>query len=226
MSDWKKDVFRQKSLWQVYQISRKSFPRRGSSKAIFSIFLLLGLAFTVWGAFFGKNVYTIGQSAQLVHDVVDGCFVFALSILGFLVAGFSIFASVTKVDLFILLAQLPYKNEGKETGLSRLQFIFFNFLNVFSIYLWLLAFCLFVKIGFSPQSPVTRASEMLSTLYPIVVLTINFFAASLLTVWLIDALLRLKAFIWNLYQAVLLSIVTEAELLDRKAQTDTKDSVD
>lgn len=224
MSDWKKDVFAQKSLWHVYRLSAKCFPRRASNTVILLFFIAVGFAFTLWGATYGDSYYTINESAELVHDLVAGAFILSLSILGFLVAGFSIFASVTKVDLFILLAQLPYKNNDKITGLSRLQFIFFNFLNVFSVYLGLLALCLFISLGFSDQSPLTRASEVMTNIYPNAARTFNFLVASILMVWLVDALLRLKAFIWNLYQAVLLSIVTEAELLERKNQKKSDES--
>ena len=165
-----------------------------------------------------NHVYDIDHTADFVHSVSDVSLVFSLSVLGFLIAGFSIFASITKVDLFITLASIPYKRNETETGLNRLQFIFFNFMNVFSVYFILLAMALFVRLGYSEGSPLSIFGSFLASEYPNACMVVNIIASSVFLIILTEALLRLKSFIWNLYQSVLLVIVTSDEIAKNKNQ--------
>lgn len=210
--DWKKQVFGQKGLWEVYWLTRKTIPSTRANRAWFwgTSTFFFGLA--LWGSLYGPQYYGLHETATFVIAVANLEFPVALAILGFLITGFAIFASVTNRKLFSTLAQIPYKPDGVPTGISRLQFVFFNFLNAFSVYISLLAITAVLLLAFSPASPLDRLNSAFSSAFPRIAMTTNFFAMGFLIVWFVSAFLRLKSFVWNLYQAVLLSIVTEDEI--------------
>lgn len=214
--DWKKELFKQKSLLQIFLDSSRFLPRNPSNTRIVLGILLFTAAAQLTAYLLPDRIYGIEHTAEFVHSVSDVSLVFALSVLGFLIAGFSIFASITKVELFIALASVPYKKNETETGLNRLQFIFFNFINVFSVYFVLLAMALFVSLGYSNGSPLSTFGSLLASKYPNACMLVNIAASSVYLMVLTEAVLRLKSFIWNLYQSVLLVIVTSDEIAKNK----------
>ena len=212
---WEEKIFREKSLWDVYSKSRKIFPRKKFNRAVILIWIVCSIILTLSNYLFEFDNFQVQESANFVHLIADVGLTLSLSILGFLIAGFSIFASVTKTELFILLAEIPYKRESSDTGISRLQFIFFNFLNVFSVYLLLLSICLIIDLFFSLSSPLRILADSIASINPKFAHVGNCLVASIGGLVLIEALLQLKSFVWNLYQAVLLAIATDHELKKR-----------
>lgn len=209
---WKDKLFEDKSLWDIYKKSQKWIRRRASNQIIVIISILLLLIITIASLLDFPPGYNLKQSFLFAHKIADVGFTLSLGILGFLVAGFAVFASVTKAELFIILAQLPHKEDGRDTDLSGLQFIFFNFMNVFSIYIVLLIFSLFVDIGFSEGSPIRIVADHLASTYPKLAHFGNTLVSCVLLMGVIEAMLRLKSFVWNMYQSVLISIAAEHEL--------------
>ncbi|WP_422040644.1 hypothetical protein [Roseibium sp.] len=210
--DWKKQVFRQKSLWEVYTLSRAELPKPIFNSAVFWISAFVLSVVFVWSIGIGHEVYSLSEALTLTQTVANSGFVLAVGILGFLIAGFSIFASVTKDELFITLAKIPYR----KSSINRLQFVFFNFLNVFTVYVGLLAICLFSIILFSEQSPLIRLITFAAPDYQQFAVPILFLVVCSIMQWILSAILKLKSFIWNLYQTVLVTIATESELQDQK----------
>jgi hypothetical protein len=147
-----------------------------------------------------------------IREVADAGFAFTTAILGFLIAGFAIFASITKPGVFILLAKLDHKKEG----ISRLQFIFFNFLLVFIHFLTFLGLCLMVKVTLYSGGPLSGALRWVAESRQLVIVIGASLMFAIMTAWLIFLLMLLKSFIWNLYQAVLVTILTEAELTEQE----------
>lgn len=207
IDDWSKKLDEQSSLLSVFLESEKSIPKsKGNRTTVFLVFLLSTILVIV-GSIFGD--YGISESYDLIHQVSNLGFQFSIGILGFLVAGFSVFASITRPQLFILLAKIKYD----ETNITRFQYIFFIFLNVFTIYLILLSTSLSVSIFFSNSSPLYYLGAILSEKYPRTCMCINGIGLVLIISLLTEAIVRLKSFIWNLYQAIIVVIATE-EILD------------
>lgn len=219
--DWQERATKENSLGEVYWKARKvGSTRRNSGVAVF-VFLLFGLL-TGLDWYFDLNVLTLGTLSNLVTQVAEIGFVLTTAILGFLIAGFSIFASITRPEIFAGLAKLDHK----DTGLSRLQFIFFNFLLVFIHYLAFLAVSVFLKLA-APLAPalVHEAAQHVASIdeivwWPAVVL------AALLLGWLTFLMMLLKSFIWNIYQAVLLVIVTGDAILDLEQKAANSEATD
>ncbi len=126
----------------------------------------------------------------------------AVSILGFLIAGFSIFATMTKPSIFRLLAM--YKSGGR--SISEFKFVFYNFLYIFVHYMVLLAFGIFVVFSTTNQSPIWFIADKLDPNPVIDIDMIAGFFASAFVSYVFFCILLLKSFVWNLYQAIVFAI--------------------
>lgn len=106
----------------------------------------------------------------------------------------------------------------KNSGISRLQFIFFNFLLVFIHYLSFLAVSIFLDLVLPLAPSAVAKIQQWTGLSDIVIWWISIGLAGLLLGWLAFLIMLLKSFIWNIYQAVLVVIVTGDQIadLDRK----------
>lgn len=209
---WKEELFDEKNLWQVYVRARRLTGSKFNHWAT-RLGTLLILVTISYGMYFSEpRLITPTDIIAWVREWSSTGISFATSTLGFLIAGFSIFASVTNKKLFIALAHLDYR----DTGVSRLKFIFFNFIVVFLHYLSFLGLCLFVKLFFGPSGPLSLIVQDAIGGCLRLEETLVLISALIIGTWFIAIVLMLKSFIWNLYQAVLLAIATEAEFIDRR----------
>jgi hypothetical protein len=208
-ADWRSDIFRQKSLWQVYSLSRVALPRPVSSQIVESFAAFMIGASLVFAPFIGDPPYQSDDALKFLRWSSNQSFTFALGVLGFLIAGFAIFASITKANIFIALACVPYFAYDK---INNLQYVFFNFLNVFTVYIGLLIFVLIVQFSTADGSPILHIfakSKIHSDNLTIqTIQACTFFICT----WTVIAILRLKSFIWSLYQTVLFVIAMEDEM--------------
>lgn len=201
--DWRDKVTAEKSLFEVYRKARKI----GSTRSNFIVAAVIFVGFfaiAIADFYLCLGIFPINALAKLIGQLADIGFVLTTAILGFLIAGFSIFSSITRPEIFAALAKLDHRG----SGLSRLQFIFFNFLLVFVHYLAFLAASITVKLGAPFAAALASAVETYWHLpnsafwWGIVVVS------ALLLAWLVFLIMLLKSFIWNIYQAVLVVIVT------------------
>ena len=143
---WKEELFDEKNLWQVYVRARRLTGSKFNHWAT-RLGTLLILVTISYGMYFSEpRLITPTDIIAWVREWSSTGISFATSTLGFLIAGFSIFASVTNKKLFIALAHLDYR----DTGVSRLKFIFFNFIVVFpalSVILRVVSFCEVIFLG-------------------------------------------------------------------------------
>ncbi len=217
--DWQERATKEKSLGEVYWKARKvASTRRNLGVAVLVTLLFGTLAVLDW--YFDLEMLASSVLKGMASQIADIGFALTTAILGFLIAGFSIFASITRPEIFAGLAKLNHK----DSGLSRLQFIFFNFLLVFIHYLAFLAVSIVLKLGL-PLSP-----TVVDAVSPHVVSTDKVFwwsavaLVALLLGWLAFLIMLLKSFIWNIYQAVLVVIVTGDAIvgLEKKASVSTE----
>jgi hypothetical protein len=213
--NWQDRLISEKSLFAVYRKARKVASAPINARLAWGVFVVMVLALAA-NAWFGMPVAPYRSLIAGIREVADAGFAFTTAILGFLIAGFAIFASITKPGVFILLAKLDHKKEG----ISRLQFIFFNFLLVFIHFLTFLALCLIVKVTLYSGGPLSGALRWVAENRQIVIVIGASFMFAVMTAWLVFLLMLLKSFIWNLYQAVLVTILTEAELTEQEAARD------
>jgi hypothetical protein len=199
------DLLREKSLWDVYLLSWKlRFPW-----GCFVPSVLLALLLFFYSAFISEETIDFAHQAKLI---VDFGFGYAASILGFLIAGFTVFVSLTNPRLFVKMSTV-----GREgSSLSWLKETFAIFMHVFAHYFSFLVALILVKLltlpgGIVPHLVLTYASDPVEWKRLISTTGLAFFGG-----WLFYVSLLLGRFIFNTYHTCMLSIAVEGEDLIEK----------
>lgn len=205
IANWKQDVFSEKTLSQVL---RASIGVVGSPyDAAIAIFLtLVGVGLGAMSTFYWQVTAAADEIARVVQvwSLVSASF--AAAILGFLIAGFSIFATMTEKRLFHDLSKI--KSNGRK--ISDFKFIFYNFLYVFIQYLIYLGISLVVCFMFVEGSPVWFAASLIPQSFEVEVKFAALTFAVTFGVYSLYALLLLRSFIWSMYQSLLVAIFADA----------------
>jgi hypothetical protein len=182
---------------------------------VFSVTVLLLGA----NAFTGMIFVSILTLQKAINSVADIGFTFTSTMLGFLISGFAIFASISKPEVLIVLARTDYKNPR----ISELQFIFFNFILVFIHYIIFLGACVIIKIVSGDSGPLPKGLDLANAYSEAIGCALASTLLAALLSWLAFVTLLLKSFIWNLYQSVLITIQIE-DLLKQTPSTKVSDS--
>ena len=185
------DLTKEKSLWKIYLYSRKI-------KTTFfnKIILITSTILLVSYAFYIEPNTTLMLSK--LRNIAEISLGFSVSILGFLIAGFTIFATLTKPYMLLKMMDIQHN----DSGLPYLKYNFFAFIRVFIFYLSISSIFL-VVILFGDKNGVF--SKIINSLpgadisRPIVI-RIVYIVLSLCTIYL---LLLLKTFIFNIYSIVM-----------------------
>lgn len=181
----------EKSLWDVYKQSRKILPSKLQYFTVLGSMLILGV-----NAFF-----LVDNDAALLKDIrkwAEMGFNFGITTLGFLIAGFTIFATLSKPKM--MLAMMDHKN--KETGLPTLKHNFFAFMKVFISYISVSLGYLFIVLFGQPDGFIGNIIDLMpNTICIKALLTkVTYFIVGGGFVYL---LLLLKSFVFNIYAIVM-----------------------
>lgn len=133
---------------------------------------------------------------------------FASQILGFLIAGFTIFATLTKPTLFRRMAVV----EHERSRLSYLKYNFFAFVQVFIQYLCFAAFCLLCLVFGASNGAVSEIAERGFDEPARVKAFVARLGFVVLITWSIYILVVLKSFIFNTYHVVMTAIRWDFEM--------------
>jgi hypothetical protein len=197
IADWKGDLLKERSLQEVFRASRK-LPKSPFNKFVYAVcgILIFAIA-TTWSA---KGDVT--NSAQTTRLAAEIAFDLSVQILGFLIGGFAIFATVTDDRLMIRLAQVKMTNSEH----SVFKHVFFNFLSVFYIFI--------VALGASVLVKMLGSLDIININYWFepengdqIIAIINSIAFCLLAALILLCVVRLKSFIWNIYQGFLTFLI-------------------
>lgn len=191
---------KEKSLWQIYVQSRK-IPTSKFNLITTSIVFMV--AMTSW-----LSDQDTAETIRSVRDMSSTCFNASLTILGFLVAGFTIFATLTNARMFIQMGQI--RERETNSGLTYLKKSFFILIRVFIYYLLFSVACFFIlalggRGGF--VSFIVTLSEHQEN--------VRFAIAKMAYVFIITAqyflLMQLKSFIFNIHHSVMSNLRWQAE---------------
>lgn len=203
------DLTKERNLYDIYRQARKLRGSRYNQIFTLVIFLLLSLY-----AFFSSK--STSDLAQEVRTWSDLGFSFSTTILGFLIAGFTIFATVSDPSLFTAMARIMHKS-----GLSYLKYNFFTLMNVFILYIFFSIFCLLIKL-FAGTSGIISIllsfmfdNPSLLGLSKRILVSIGLIGVG---TWFAYLLLLLQSFIFNTYYIVMTSIRWELEKEDRNTK--------
>ena len=191
------------SFYQIWQSSRHLRPGWFNLATTVLLACLL-IAFVLLTS---EPIFATAERMRSWADTGSG---FAISILGFLIAGFTVFATITKPELFIAMA----KKENEKYHIDYLRYSFYSFMQVFIHFMLFLGLCFAIKMLASTNGPISVLLFSFSHLR-VEGYSLNL---TLTKVWLIKAglvitgaymaycLLLLKSFILTTYKVTLLSI--------------------
>lgn len=184
----------EKSLWDIYKLSRRIIPSKIQSLSI----LIIMIALAVNAFVFVADISILLKDAR---KWAETGFNFSITTLGFLIAGFTIFATLSKPTM--MLAMMEHTN--KETGLRTLKYNFFAFIKVFIAYIIVSVFYLLVMLLGQPDGFISNVIKFLphGGCVKIVLVKAAYVAIGGSFVYL---LLLLKTFIFNIYAIVMNSL--------------------
>ncbi len=192
----------EKNLLQLYWLSYK-FP---SSKFNIYSTVLVGIVFVATLLFGEPN-----SGSLLLKETIKLGTAVVPSILGFLIAGFTVFVTVTKPGVFSAMAKLEYEN----TGESYLKYNLSAFLLAFAHYVSYLSICVLVVYFGQPNGPLTQLARLATG---VIGLEINNqyrvllgVSATIFACWTWYLIMLLKSFVYNVYQVVVTSVRWDLE---------------
>ncbi len=203
MVDWRNDLFREKSLRDIYRAARPYVGRESTYFSACFVFAMY-LFYILLCLFHPGDMYSPDNLVSNLRSWATVGLTFGTTVLGFLITGFSIFASVTKPRIFIILSQIPFRT----SPISQLKFVFFNFIVVFIFYIALVSVCVFAEFGMGPGEPVTVVGRAIFGSGDFSKLAAGLFAGLILSL-MTACVMMLRSFIWNIYQTILLVIAAE-----------------
>jgi len=210
---WTEKIFQEKTFSSVYFKARKVCSSRVNFGAA-ALTFVLSVAYLAVNLRYGMLWMPASSVILTIRSIGEVGLTITTQLLGFLIAGFAIFASITKPELFISLAKLPHR----EGNITRLQFIFFNFMFAFIHFILFLAASVFVKTLLPSGGPLSGLLQWFAHKYPVSLSTMAGLLLCVLAAWLVFILMLLKSFIWNIYQSILFVIAAEAVLQENAAQ--------
>ena len=217
MDKWKKQLFEQKSLSCVYKESNNCIKASNFNENVWIIAFVIIFVFLISNVFCQACLIPHLKLWGIILSLSESVFSYTTGILGFLIAGFAIFTSITKPIIFINLAKVPHDN-GQ---INELQFVFFNFMTAFINFLGLMIFSfILLAIGKIIENLNGGISNALTN--NIYLITSIYMCFILFSTWIASSFLKLKSFIWNSYQSIILAITVEDELLKIEKEKEDK----
>lgn len=190
------ELTKERSLFEIFKKSSK-LPSSNLNKI--TNFLVLTLLI-VHVALTSENAHDMAERVRLIANLGLN---FVVGMLGFLIAGFTIFATITDKKLFKEMAKVdaPF---GK---ISYLKYIFFVFMQVFIYFVTFGIFCLLIILFASSKGFMTLLLDSIPYL------KIYFAKAGFVIIGssFFFLIMTLKSFIFNIYHTVMITIRWEFE---------------
>jgi hypothetical protein len=206
IAEWKKDLFKEKSLWEVLRISA---PHIGDPKEVrlLIIFALIVCGCSVIGFLAFHDWFTDAMRLRsIVRELIDFTAPFYVGVFGFVFAGFSIIVSLFNGEALKVLAS----HRDKSRPFSELKHIYFTFIYVMSVLLGgLVASFLFYMLN--QESGLLGAFQKELEWWASLLALSSILVSLLLFLY---NLLMIKSLIWSLYQLVLLSVAEKSKSTD------------
>jgi hypothetical protein len=209
------DLLKEKSLWAIYRRALR-IQRSWVNLSIAATFLV--------GTFLVGKDSKAPDLATQVYSVATVSLGSTVSLLGFLIAGFSFFATVSDKALFCRMAEQRHA----ESGLSYLKYNMFIFMKVFTEFLLLCIASLALTLILQPSSAIRESvSQSIADWDWPPCVTISWpFASTMLAILLgilvasfVYILLELGSFIYNVHHVVMTNVIWELMREEDKAET-------
>jgi hypothetical protein len=203
----------ERNLFQLYLLSYAFPSSKFNIASTLLVAVLCGIYFVV--------VRPGSEAGPLLREIIKLGISLVPSILGFLIAGFTVFVTITKPGVFSAMA----KKEYAHTGQSYLKYNLSAFMLAFAHYVAYLAVCVLLVYFGQPNGPLTRVIRWLAdgTSNPVIGYELLVSASVLaLASWTWYLVMLLKSFIYNVYQVVVTSVRWDLE--DEMRKTTNEES--
>lgn len=193
------ELLQEKDLLAVYLASRKIKVNRPNQYITAGFMIVL----FVYALFVPQPLQTLPTQ---IRSVADYGFTFATSILSFLIAGFTIYLTITKVEHFILMSS--HQHSG--SGLPWIKYATFSFLRILAVYVFYCLACVAIKLLAAPGGPITLLLNLLSdpAATKLWLARIGYVILGGTTLHLV---LLLQSFIFNIYHTSMTALCLEIE---------------
>jgi hypothetical protein len=197
---WQERLFADRSLLQIFLKSR------GSYETPFNFILLMVisiLSVTIGFAYLidGQGAIPKSEVAETVRAWTALGVTLSTTVLGFLIAGFTIFATISNPRLFASMAKLR-STKVKDT--TQLEYAIRPFINCFVNYIAYASVSVVLAMFATKGGVVARVIATLIHDQEMSYFFIVFFSGYL--TWTVALLLKLKSFVWNIHQTMMLCI--------------------
>jgi len=195
-----KALLGEKSLWDIYLKSRRIRFNRFNFWSSLLVLVLMVAQYCVIADPIGVKLVTVREYAEMFLGV-------SVTVLGFLLAGFTIFATISQPELLVVMSM----HRHATSGLSFLKHNFFIFMRVFIYYLVYAVLCFLVLILGREGGVVHKVlalSPIAQSLYEWLVGA----AYVMLTAGFFFLLMQLKSFIFNVYHSVMTAVRWKADV--------------
>lgn len=192
------DLTKERSLHDVYKLTKKI--KVNSFYFYFTLLLVILLSI---------NAFCLSSSPELISSIRQWTplvFGFTTTTLGFLITGFTIFATINKPELFLSL--MEYKHPLY--GISYLKYVYGVFMRVFIYFIFWSVIYLLVLLFGQENGLATKLLRalMFSHCTKVVGVQILYILVGSSTVFLV---LTLKTFLFNIYAMLMQSLRWEVE---------------
>ncbi|WP_411386740.1 hypothetical protein [Pseudomonas sp. MPB03] len=189
-----KALMDEKSLWAIYVKARRIPFSSFNFWTTFTVFILVVLQYCMLEISLDEKLKIVREFSSMALGVV-------VSVLGFILAGFTIFATISQPDM--LVAMSKYRHEKSQ--LSFLKNNFFIFMRVFIYYLVYTVFCLLVIVFAIKGGLVHKIVQLSPISWKITEWLVGMAYVALYT-GMFFLLMQLKSFIYNVYHTVMTAI--------------------
>lgn len=193
------DLTKEKRLWDIYLASRRIKSSRFNAITTAVVFMLLIL--NAW-----LTPQPLPDTVEVVREFANDGLSISLSTLGFLLAGFTIFATISQPSLSLSMSEIQHP----DSGLSWLKHNYFIFLRVFIYYLLFAVFCLLVII-FGHKGGLMSLLISCSPYGDHVRFVVAKVSYVILFTGYYFLIMQLKSFIFNIYHSVMTALRWKAE---------------
>lgn len=194
------ELVKEKSLREIYFVAR-SIP---VSKFNQVVTVLVAVMLALYVCLTQEPTQEIAEKVRVFADYTFG---FSVSILSFLLAGFTIYITVMKPDLLLFMASV----RETRSGLPWIKATSFNFLRVMANYVVVCVFCLVVKLFGSVSGPVSVLFALTLTDPSRPKEWVAKIALVLLGAAAVHLFLLLQSFIFNIHSTAMATICWERQ---------------
>lgn len=200
------ELFSERSLWEIYLKSPSVFRNPFNCAVLIATAALLAIFACIH--FLSGPGYALRLNfAELFASWASAGISFAGTILGFLIAGFAVLFTVLRPQTLANLQQIT--RDGHDV--CELKLLFFVFVDVFVHYVSFLFWCMVMVVFGAKNGPADWAGRLAGAWIPAVPEIVAHAVFAAWGTWFILLVLKLKSFIYNLYQTLLLGMADSLE---------------